>query len=146
MAYCAIADVQRLNPKRVYDASSTPTSTQVTALIDQVAAEIDTVLLSRGLSVPVTIPTEFVTHLKQVNATGAAALAEMGMFPESAGVISTPQGERLWRIYTGMIEYLKKGDLPVDTQPGEPRSFFTEHTEEPEPDEAWRRSKFGKEF
>ncbi len=146
MSYCTITEVQGLNPKRTYDVTSKPTSTQVEALITQVAAEIDSILLGRGLTVPVTTPTELVTHLKQVNAYGAAALAEMGMFPEAAGLGATPHGHELWAIYTKMMEWLKTGTLPTATQAGNPRSFFEQHQSDSEPTEdyIWRDAKFGK--
>lgn len=147
MAYCDIADVQALNPKRTYDGGSTPTQTQVGEFIDRVTSEIDTVLSGRGLTVPVTAPAAFVDHLKQVNAYGAAALAEAGMFPESFGVGYTPHGAWLWSRYRDAIKELRDGELPVGSG-GElqPESFFTKYpTTEPTAEEEWRRPKFGKD-
>jgi len=138
VTYCTITDVQALNPKRTYNVSSTPTNTQVEAIIDQVAAEIDTVLMGRSISVPVTSPSQFVAFLKGLNAHGAAAMAEMGMFPEALGMGATPHGQRLWNIYNKMLDRLRTGDLPAAAQTGDPRSFFTEHPDESEP-------KFGKD-
>lgn len=146
MAYCTITDIRALNPKRTYSVSSTPTQAQVEALINQVAAEIDTIVSGRGLPVPVTDPSQFVAHLKQVNAYGAAALAEMGMFPESMGIAETPHGKYLWTIYSQMTAQLKKGDLPAAIQSGDPRSFFEQHpVTEPTEDYEWRKPKFGKD-
>lgn len=146
MAYCTITEVQALNPKRTYDADSTPTLTQAEALISQIAAEIDTVLKGRSITTPVTAPTAFVDYLKQINAYGSAALAEMGMFPEAVGTQGgSPQSDRLWRIYTKAMTFLEKGDLPSAIRSGDPASFFTEHpVAEPTEDYAWRTPKFRK--
>ena len=53
MSYCTMTDVQGFNPKRTYNATSTPTTTQVTEFIAKIAGEIDTVLQGRGLVTPV---------------------------------------------------------------------------------------------
>jgi len=146
MAYCAIADVRALNPKRTYSSSSTPTQTQVEGFITQIANEIDSILSSRGLTVPVTAPAHFLAHLEQVNAYGAAALAEMAMFPEAGMPGGTPQGSNYWAIYEKARTRLEKGDLPVSVEEAQPRSFFTEHTGDTEPTEDydWRDRKFKK--
>lgn len=149
MAYCEIADVSALNPQRTYNPSSKPTSAQVVELISKVSAEIDSILLGRGYSTPVSTPTEFVTYLKSVNAHGAAALAEMGMFPEASGVAATPHGELLWKLYKDMCTFLREGSLP-SAQWVSPRSFFEQHEgeeEEPSTTEVpeWQKPKFGKE-
>lgn len=146
MAYCTITDVQALNPKRTYGDTTTPTQTQVETSIDQIGNEIDSILLARGLTTPITTPTEFVAHLKQVNAYGAAALAEMAMFPEAGGPGATSHGSDLWKIYKNMTTRLEKGELPTAVETTGPRSFFTEHpTTEPTEDQPWRKPKFGKD-
>lgn len=146
MAYCTITDVQALNPKRTYDTSSTPTQTQVESLVTQISNEIDSILSARGLTVPVTTPDHFVAHLKQVNAYGAAALAEMAMFPEATGLGATTHGSELWRIYRDMRDKLEKGELPVSVEGGAgPRGFFEQHPiTEPTEDYEWREPKFKK--
>jgi len=150
MAYCVIADVQALNAKRTYDATSTPTATQVESLITRIANEIDTVLAARGLDTPVTTPAAFLDHLKQVNAYGAAALAEMAMFPETSGLGETPHSAMLWKIYKEKLQALAEGQLPVAvTASYPPESFFTAHGDtEPVETAEWRVPKFGinKEF
>jgi len=147
MAYCTITEVEALNPQRgAYSASTKPTSTQVEAHIVTISDELDTIIAGRGLTVPVTAPAEFLSHLKQVNAYGAAALAEMGMFPEAGGLGTSPQGDRLWGIYTRALEFIKTGKLPVTAQSGDPSSFFEENTGDTEPSDEyeWRRPKFRK--
>lgn len=148
MAYCDIDDVRRLNPKRTYNASSKPTATQVTSMCTDVANEIDTVLQGRGLTTPVTTPTEFVAFLLLVNATGAAAYAEAGMLPEASGIGSTPQDAKLWSKYQAMLKFLGSGKLPVDTEASAEAFSFLEqnrNTEtEPEENYPWQAPKFGK--
>ena len=142
MAYAALADVQAVNPKRTYGASTTPTTTQVTAFIDDIAAEIDSVLSARGLATPVTEPASFLAHLTHVNAVGAAARAEFAMFPEAAeSPAGSPQGDRLWGQYQEYLRALRRDALPVtQVHDDVPASFFTENAGNTEPYEsiAWR--------
>lgn len=112
MSYCNLSDVQALNAKRVYGATSTPTATQVLTLIDQVATEIDMVLSVRGYTVPVTTAGTLLSFLKTLNAQGAAALAEQAMFPETGEPGATPHWKMLWAIYQGWIKDLKAGVIP----------------------------------
>lgn len=148
MAYCTITDVRALNPKRTYDADSKPTETQVESFIDRIADEIDVVISGHGLSTPVASPQAFVDHLKQVNAYGAAALAEMAMFPEAAGSPGgSPHGDRLWKMYRAMMAPLARGEFPASLTDGAgPSSFFERHpATEPTESHKWREPKFKKD-
>ena len=142
MAYAALADVQAINPKRTYGASTTPTTTQVAGFIDDIAAEIDSLLSARGLATPVTEPASFLAHLTHVNAVGAAARAEFAMFPEAAeSPAGSPQGDRLWGQYQEYLRALRKDALPVTMVHDDvPASFFTENAGATCPEEtyAWR--------
>lgn len=134
MAYCTIDDVRAKNPKRIYDATSKPTSTQVEQFITDISNEIDSTLSGREITVPVTTPDFFVNHLKQVNANGAAALAEMAMFPEAMGTPGgSPHGTNLYKIYKDQLRQLESGALP-ETVPGSggrgPFSFGSEHPDD----------------
>lgn len=74
MAYCAITDVEALNALDAgtgYGTTSCPTATQVTGFINQVYAQINALLASKGITVPVTAN----DYLKMLNAIGAAAWA-----------------------------------------------------------------------
>lgn len=151
MSYCTTTDIQALNPTRTYSATSKPTLTQVQTYIDQIAGEIDSILKGRGLATPITIPAEFVTFLKQLNAVGAAALAERAMFPEAQGMMgSTSASAMHWRQYQDGIKWLKEGQMPSDVD-GDgtalPFSFFSDSISrdtEPKDDYDWQRPKFGK--
>src|SRR2546422_800806 len=90
MSYSDINDVRDLLGKFTLSASSKPTEPQATGLIDQVAAEIDSVLGGAGYTVPVTAPAYFVSALKLLNSTGAAAAILRIMFPDAAGSAETP--------------------------------------------------------
>jgi hypothetical protein len=129
MAYCLIADVSGLLAQRTFSATTKPTITQVNTFISDIAAEIDTALLSRGLTAPATTPTDFVTHLKQVNAMGAAALAEQAMFPEAGGMGSTPNSKRLWEMYQAALKALKADPLPSSMDSALPGGYATECAE-----------------
>jgi len=149
MSYCTTADVQTLNPTRTYDAATTPTLTQVQAYVDQIAGEVDTVLQGRGLVVPVAAPSVFVTFLRQLNAVGAAAMAERAMFPEAQGMMgSTAASAMHWKQYQDGLKYLKEGSLPTGTTAEAlPFSFFEQNVgsdTEPVDDDSWSRPKFGK--
>lgn len=161
MAYCTTSDVQALNTKRpAYSASTTPTSTQVSSFVDQIAAEIDTVLEGRGFTTPVTSATtseKFVAWLLALNARGAAALAEQAQFPDRASVQGTVGSASVyWAQYREGLKYLKEGAIPGgggDTAPNPLPFSFREKNQandaEPgEDDPAWSRHKFGinKEF
>ena len=111
MAYATVLDVHALNGQRpLYDYNTVPTSQQVALWLDQTAAEIDSVLASQGLTVPAVLPVTFVTHLRHLNALGAAALAESSAFPEAAGQIGgSGTAERYWRMYREGLRALIDG-------------------------------------
>jgi len=141
MAYCTLDDVRGLNPRRTYDATTQPTAAQVEAHISSIAAEMDSVLASRGVTTPITEPTEFVAWLKLVNAQGAAAIAELGSFPEQMGPGDTGYGYTLWRSYQSNLKLLQAMPLPgSQAEAGGPRSHMTEHPVElPAEDYPWRK-------
>lgn len=147
MAYCSLADVQALSPKWTYNETSQPTSTQVEALITQIAAEIDVALAFNGQTVPVTEPASFVSGLRYINAYGAAALAEHGMFPDSSEKGSTPHWKALWETYREWLKELKTGKLPATLQPSQVGSYYTDVADQDEfPDPVFRKSSNDMEF
>lgn len=151
MAYCDIGDVQAQNPTRGdYSATTKPTSTQVEEFIDQISNTIDSTLAGRGLTVPVTTPAYFVDRIKLLNAQGAAALAEMAMFPETGGPGFSPHGKQLWDIYQAGIKQLREGQLPeaLGGSKAGPRSMQTEESgteTTPEENYPWLRPKLPKD-
>jgi len=150
MPYCTITEVQGQNPKRTYSATSTPTTTQVTEFVTQIANEIDSILLGMGITVPVTTPTELVGFLELLNAYGAAALAEMAMFPESTGPGASVHGQQLYTMYQAglkRLEGMSAAGGGVVTGHVPPASFFLERaleTTTPTRDNIWQDPKFKK--
>ena len=141
--YCTLTDVEALNPKRIYGTSTTPTSTQVKALITQVAVEIDAILEAQGYTVPVTTPANLVNFLKYVNAYGAAYLAESGMFPETTSPGETAHWQLLKKIYDDYMKMLMESKTPAGLGVGADvinvGSFYTEmNTPSDFPDPAFR--------
>ncbi len=150
MSYCTITEVRGVNAKRTYDTTTTPTQVQVEEFIERIAAEIDVVMGGRGLTVPVTTPAALVTFLEQLNALGAAAMAEQAMFPESKGQMSVPAGAVLWKRYQDGLAWLKEGSLPSDADDAAaiPFGLFTREegsSTAPKETYRWQRPKFGKD-
>ena len=137
MAYASQSDIEAQNPKRTYGVATKPTATQVGEYINSIAAEIDNVLSSQGYAIPVTSPANFVTHLKQLNAYGAAALAEYAMFPEAANVGETPHGAILWKMYQAGLKALRDGEIPAGVPKSSasigPASYATGQSDYPAP-------------
>lgn len=152
MAYCTITEVRGLNPKATYNTGTNPTTTEVEEFIDRISDQIDVVLQGRGFTTPITAPTELANFLIQVNAYGAAALAEQAMYPEASGIGMTSHHSVLWRQYQEALKYLREGRLPTTVDgSGVPFSFAEQHqaTEtEPSEEYPWQKPKFGinKEF
>ncbi len=152
MSYCTITEIQALNPKRTYGALTTPTQTQVETFIDQIGAEIDTILEGRGYTTPVTAlstTTAFYNFIVALCARGASALAEQAMFPEAGGQMSTPAAQILWKQYQEGLKFLREGQLSVGTSGAVaslPFSFFEKNQaveDEPTENYDWQESKFG---
>lgn len=151
MSYCTSTEVGNLNPKRTYGASTTPTSTQVTALITQVAVEIDAILESLGYTVPVTEPANLVNFLKYVNAYGAAWLAESGMFPETTEPGETAHWQILKKTYDKYMDMLLSGKIPPALEEGvlghDVASYYTEMSDQDDfPEPVFRKRPSDQEF
>jgi hypothetical protein len=107
MAYATLEGVQEQDPRAVYNDTSKPTEAQVLVLLEDIAGEIDTVLAGAGYTVPITTPATLLAAVTRLNAMGAAAMAHMGMFPESVGAGPTSDlGSRLWKMYTDGLDRL----------------------------------------
>lgn len=111
MAYCTASDIQELIAKFSLTASSTPNTTQVADIIDQIAGEIDSVLSAQGVTVPATTPSEFTKMLEALNAYGAAAGVLKSMFPDSTGAGETPAYQFWETRYRNGLAALKDGSM-----------------------------------
>lgn len=139
MAYCVVTDVQALNAQRPeYGSTTVPTRDQVGAFIDQVGAEIDAVLIARGITPPVTAPGPFLLMLRRLNALGAAALAETSAYPEAVDDVGGSRaGSRYYRMYQDGLGRLIDGSAvpPASTTGGSTRVQARSYgTDNPEPD------------
>src|SRR3990170_7005507 len=139
MAYAVRADVQALLPKFTLGAATKPTSTQATAIINDVSAEIDAALAGAGFAVPVTTPSWFVNYLGLVNQYGAAAAILKAMFPEAAGASDqTPAIYAFWEArYQRALKSLRDGSaippgLAAGSAQGTPSAHFTRNPDEEE--------------
>ena len=123
MGYCDIGHVQAHNPTRRYSAQTTPSTEQVLSFITTRAAELDVMLLDRGISVPVTTaaPASY-AWLTAVNAYGAAADAEAAMFPASMERDETPHVAYLRRRWEEMTTALRDGAISLQDAPRLPDS------------------------
>ncbi|MHB0874566.1 MAG: hypothetical protein ACYC5O_00835 [Anaerolineae bacterium] len=145
VAYATLDNVREQDPTVTYSTTSTPTATQVGQLLTDVAAEIDTRLEAAGFTVPVTTPAALLATVTRLNAMGAAALAHMGMFPESVGAGQTSDlGSRLWRMYQDGLAALEKAGPPQSKGAWvAARSYATDNPTDPTIAPAFRR---GMEF
>jgi len=107
VAYCDYTDV---TARTGFDigANTIPDTDQVTKLIDEVAAELDTVLAGQGATVPVTTPANAVIVLRKYNAIGAAAAIERTQYtqasPNESKRVNTWQAQ-----YDKILEGLRSG-------------------------------------
>ena len=111
MAYCTEAKVESYIPNITIDTNSKPTSAQVAEMIAGIAAEMDVVFSSMGITVAVTEPAELLALCERINAVGAAGSAMKAMFfggrDEDEGL-----GGWLWETYQDMMSRIRKGEFP----------------------------------
>ena len=122
MAYCAVSDVQAMMGQ-TFSTTSKPTVAEVTAAIDETAAELDGVAAEAGYNVPVSGDASTLI-MKRMNAYGASVNAW------HSGVIADNEPARViyWREqYTNFITRLRKGEqtLPGDTPTASPNTGFS---------------------
>lgn len=149
--YASQSDVEALNPKQVYDATTSPTTTELAVLLAQVSNEIDNVLGAQGYTVPITAPAYFLSHLGYLNALGAGALTEGGMFPATNGIGKSSHGSFLLKLYQEGLNALRKGEVPLDLAGSTSRisaaSYATVQTDyDTYPAPAFRKESSDKEF
>ena len=141
MAYATLDGVREQDPRAVYSDTSSPTEAQVLVLLEDIAGEIDTVLSAVGYTVPITTPATLLSAVTRLNAMGAAAMAHMGMFPETVGAGPTSDlGSRLWKMYTDglnrLVEAGKAGATGLTGSAVSARSYQVDHPTETEAETA----------
>lgn len=120
MPYCSPDDVQALNRSRTIGANGQPTVEDVQVLINMSAAEIDSILVTKGYEVPVALSESpaAAAYLNSINARGAVAMMERSA-PSSPNL---DRFEREWeQAKTGLIAARSVMDLPKDVTRAEPR-------------------------
>lgn len=134
MAYADVAAVQvELGKmKSALTATSNPTLDDVTnKILPDISGQIDAVLSSRGLTVPVTAPASFLDRLKGLNAVGAAARVVAALFPQAAGPSSTLFAQWLQDRFDAGLQMLRDGEGIPDTAvlsgSSMPTSLWTSH-------------------
>jgi hypothetical protein len=131
MAYATLSDVQTYLGPFVPGPSTSPSASQVSELLANCSNEIDAALKSRGLTVPIVAPPEFVTFLVQLNAMGAAGFVLYQVFPVTGSPGSSPMGDYLTKTYQARLADFRKGiGIPVGLAVFEadlsPRGFLTD--------------------
>lgn len=76
MAYCVIGDINALVPQAPFTATSKPSDTVVTTLIDAVSQRIDATIGNKGYVVPVISGTKALALLKEACTWGVLGLAQ----------------------------------------------------------------------
>lgn len=100
--YCTYSDVEVLLNKQ-FNASTTPTSTQVTEVITQITQEIDTILYVVGITAQPT-DTNILGMLKKFCSFGSAGIVGISYFRNASGV----SGSNADWYYTEYKEFLQK--------------------------------------
>jgi hypothetical protein len=116
MPYATLAEVQQLMAQFTISATSTPNTTQATAIMTDISNEIDVRLSGAGFSVPVTDPQYFEDWLALLNSYGAAAAVLKSMFPDAVGIGETP-AYAFWeaRYQQGLKDIADGTISPADT-------------------------------
>lgn len=117
--------------------TSTPTSAEVTTMIDDVEGEINSALASHGVTVPVTAPAAFLAWLGDISANGTAALAMTARFADPTGINADSGASRLEKRFRDAMARLWDGSaipasLALDSAVL-PTSYSVEYPDE-EPD------------
>lgn len=136
MAYATEAKVEALMAKFAVDGSTTPTNTQLTIIIDDVAGDMDSRLAAKGVTVPVTSPAYFLDYLEGINSMGAAARTLRSMFPDVSGPGEQP-AYNFWQArYNAFLKGVDDGSvIPPDAMKGETVAPSTYLTRNPDTEE-----------
>jgi hypothetical protein len=120
MSYCVVADVEKLT-SLTYGATTTPTTTEVSAIIAEISSEIDVVLTLFGYSLPITDATDL-SFLKMLSSVGSAAASDRATF--SAGNEGEHTNARtLQERYDRILTAIQSGVRRLLTPPASSRFF-----------------------
>jgi len=130
MAYATNADVSARLGTFTLDGTTQPTTTEVDALLAEKSGQLDAVMSSVGVTVPVTAPASFTVYLRGLEAAGATADTLAIMFPDASGAGSIDETIAYWLgMWTTGLEMLKDGSaIPSGvtlSSAGLPSSYLT---------------------
>ena len=140
MAYTTTALVNDILGPHQATSSTVPTVTELGAIIDGVASQVDVVLKSAGVAtVPVTgsMDSTFFTFLAEVNKWGAAAEFLKAIFPEATGPGESTAFGFWQKKYDDTLKAWRDGkDIPAGLLGGSndvsPSSYFTRNLNDEE--------------
>lgn len=120
--YCAITDVERLNPRRKYTGEAILDENDVENFIDDVAYEMESALRAVSVEVPVSSTTSPLAYaiLTSLNALGAAAKAENAEFSASNPLGESEHGIKLQMAYDALLNQITTGELILGDSVGGP--------------------------
>lgn len=114
MSYATNGEVQGAIAKFTVGAATKPTTTQMTTMISEVEGFIDSVLSARGITTPITAPSQFVSALQGIAVAGTAARVLKSMFPDAVGAGETPAYAYWQKLFDDGIKALVDGSLIPD--------------------------------
>lgn len=117
--YATLGDVQALNAARNLTATSVPNSSQVAQFLQFSGAQIDSILVEKGYSLPVpTTATAALMLLERVNAQGGYAMTERS-------AAASPHADTAEKAYAAALEMLEAAstilDIPKSVARSSPR-------------------------
>ena len=135
MAYATTDDVVARVGSFTIDATSQPTTSEVSDFLDERSGQIDAVLSSAGVSTPVASPSSFLAFLRGLEAAGATADTYAVKFPDGSGAGSVEETIAYWlKMWDDGMAGLKDGTMIPDgvsqTSAGLPTSFYREHPDD----------------
>lgn len=136
-SYATEVKVESLMAQFIIDETTSPSSTELTTIIEDVEGEIDTALRTQGVSTPVATPTYLLDWLEGLASTGAAARALKSMFPDAGGPGQVAASEFYQRIYERGLAGIRDGTMipPEAVSSGSsvsPSTYFTRNPDEEE--------------
>jgi hypothetical protein len=122
--YAVIGDVNNLVPQAPFSASSKPTLTVVTSMIDDVANDMDAVLKNIGYVTPVVSGTLALQWLRKTCALGTLAIAQAARDTGVTTAVNASgrEGKNIWQqLFDARMEALADPQDPTEL-PDAPRN------------------------
>lgn len=134
-SYAGAADVQGRMVRVPAGLPNALKPEDVDAIIAEIEGEINLVLASRNVAVPVAAPSWFVARLRSLTCDGSAAIAMKSVFPESQGPGTSPAYAYYETRYRQGLLQLQRMILPstivATSATLTPSTYFTKYPIEP---------------